>query len=186
MNRIGKAGIPVVILAGALATAPAFGLDKTQNTPSTGQAAPEAHLAKQVRHELVMLPYYGVFDNLEYRVEGHDVELFGQVSNPVLKSDAENVVKRIEGVTSVSNKIEVLPVSNFDNRIRRAMYRAIFGGPGLYRYAMGANPTIHIIVRNGHVTLVGYVGNEMDRNVAYLRANSVPGVFSVTNDLRVG
>jgi hyperosmotically inducible protein len=181
-----KPGMPVALLAGALATMPAFALDQTQNAISTGQAAPEAHLAKQVRHALVMLPYYGVFDNLEFRVEGRDVELFGQASNPVLKSDAENVVKRIEGVTSVSNRIEVLPVSNFDNGIRRAMYRAIFGGAGLYRYAMGANPSIHIIVDNGHVTLVGYVGNEMDRNLVYLRANSVPGVFSVTNDLRVG
>jgi hyperosmotically inducible periplasmic protein len=139
-----------------------------------------------VRHQLLMLPYYGVFDNLEFRVEGHDVELFGQVRNPVLKSDAQNVVKRIEGVTSVTNNIRVLPLSNFDDRIRRATYRAVFGGPGLYRYATGANPSVHIIVANGHVTLVGYVGNEMDRNIAYLRANSVPGVFSVTNELRVG
>lgn len=186
MNRIWKARMPFVILAGALAITPAFGFDKTQNPPVASQTAPEANLEKQVRHTLLMLPYYTVFDNLEFRVHGRDVELFGQVRNPVLKSDAQNVLRRIEGVGSVTNNIEVLPVSNFDERIRRATYRAVFGGPGLYRYAMGANPSIHIIVDNGHVTLEGYVGNDMDRSLAYLRANSVPGVFSVANHLRVG
>ena len=103
----------------------------------------------------------------------------------MLKSDAGNAVKRLEGVQSVSNNIEVLPLSRFDNQIRRATYRAVFGSAGLYRYAMGANPSIHIIVENGHVTLVGVVGNQMDKNLAGIRANSVPGVFSVTNNLMV-
>jgi hyperosmotically inducible protein len=185
MNKNWKARTSLVLLAGVLAVAPAFALDKGRNLASASQAGPQAAIEKQVRHQLLMLPYYSVFDNLEFRVDGRDVELFGQVRDPVLKSDAQNVVKRIEGVASVTNKIEVMPVSNFDDRIRRATYRAVFGGPGLYRYAMGANPSIHIIVDNGHVTLVGYVGNEMDKNIAYLRANSVPGVFSVANDLRV-
>jgi hyperosmotically inducible protein len=174
-----------VVLAGVLAIAPALALDRGQSLPPAAQAGPQGTIEKQVRHELLMLPYYSVFDNLEFRVDGRDVELLGQVRNPVLKSDAQNVVKRIEGVSSVTNNIKVLPLSTFDNRIRRAAYRAVFSGPGLYRYAMGANPSIHIIVDNGNVTLVGYVGNEMDKNLAYVRANSVPGVFSVTNDLRV-
>lgn len=185
MNKNWKARTSLALLAGVLAVAPAFALDKGRNLPSASQGGPQAGIEKQVRHQLLMLPYYSVFDNLEFRVDGRDVELFGQVRDPVLKSDAQNVVKRIEGVASVTNKIEVMPVSNFDDRIRRATYRAVFSGPGLYRYAMGANPSIHIIVDNGHVTLVGYVGNEMDKNLAYLRANSVPGVFSVANDLRV-
>ena len=142
-------------------------------------------LADKVRHQLVMLPYYGVFDNLAYRVDGDTVTLYGEVTRPILKSDAEHAVKRIEGVAQVIDNIKVLPVSPFDNRIRRAEYRAIFGYAGLYRYAMGAIPSIHIIVENGHVTLVGVVGNEMDKNLAGVRANGVPGVFSVTNDLQV-
>lgn len=186
MNKNWKARTSLVVLAGVLVIAPAFGLDKGRNPASAQAAGPQAYLEKQVRHELLMLPYYSVFDNLEFRVQGRDVEIFGQVREPVLKSDAQNVVKRIEGVAGVTNNIKVLPVSNFDDRIRWATYRAVYGGPGLYRYAMGANPSIHIIVDNGNVTLVGYVGNEMDKNIAYLRANSVPGVFSVTNDLRVG
>jgi hyperosmotically inducible periplasmic protein len=131
------------------------------------------------------LPYYNIFDNLEYQVDGNLVILSGQVTQPVLKSDAENVVKRIEGVESVTNNIEVLPLSPSDDRIRLATYRAIFGADGLYRYAMGANPSIHIIVDNGHVTLVGVVANQMDKNIAGIRANGVFGVFSVTNNLRV-
>ena len=185
MNRNWKTRTSFLLLAGALTIGPAFALDKNQSASLTNQAGPEASIEKRVRHELLMLPYYSVFDNLEFRVDGRDVELSGQVRNPVLKSDAQNVVRRIEGVASVTNNIQVLPLSNFDNRIRWQTYRAVFGASGLYRYAMGANPSIHIIVDNGHVTLVGYVGNEMDRNIAYLRANGVPGVFSVTNNLRV-
>lgn len=142
-------------------------------------------LPEKVRHELVMLPYYNVFDNLGYRVDGGTVYLYGQVTQPVLKSDAERAVERIEGVDRVVNNIEVLPLSPFDNQIRRAEYRSIFGYGGLYRYAMGANPSIRIIVNNGHVTLEGVVDNQGDKNIAGIRANSVPGVFSVTNDLRV-
>ncbi len=142
-------------------------------------------LTQEVRHELVMLPYYSIFDNLSYRVDGSTVTLFGQVTRPTLKSDAENVVKRIEGVTRVINNIEVLPLSPMDDRIRIAEARAIYGFPSLNRYAMGALPPIHIIVKNGNVTLEGVVANQADKNTAGIRANGVPGVFSVKNDLRV-
>ena len=142
-------------------------------------------LNQEVRHELVMLPWYNIFDNLAYRVDGSTVTLFGQVTRPTLKSDAENVVKHIEGVDRVINNIEVLPLSPMDNRIRMAEYRAIYGFGPLQRYAMGAVPPIHIIVKNGHVTLEGVVANKGDYNMANIRANGVPGVFSVTNDLRV-
>ncbi len=148
--------------------------------------AGDPRLVKEVRHELVMLPYYGVFDNLSYRVEGGTVTLMGQVTRPTLKSDAENVVKHLEGVTQVVNKIEVLPLSPMDDRIRRATYRAIYGSSELGdRYGFQAVPSIHIIVNNGHVTLQGVVNNQTDRNVANIKANSVPGVFSVTNELQV-
>lgn len=147
--------------------------------------APQGDLGDQVRHELVMLPYYNVFDDLGYQVEGSTVILNGDVTQPVLKSDAENVVKRIPGVTNVVNNIRVLPLSPFDNQTRTAVYRSVFSFGSLYRYAMGVNPSIHIIVDNGHVTLKGVVDNEGDKNLAYIRANGVPGVFSVTNELRV-
>ena len=142
-------------------------------------------ISREVRHELVMLPYYGVFDNLAYNVNGTVVTLYGQVTNPTLKSDAGNVVKRIEGVTKVDNQIEVLPLSPMDDQIRRAAYRAIYSEPSLNRYAMQAVPPVHIIVENGKVTLVGVVDTSGDKNIAGVRANSVPGVFSVANNLQV-
>jgi len=150
-----------------------------------GGSKPENSLANKVRHELVMLPYYNVFDSLSYQVEGNTVTLSGEVTRPVLKSDAERAVKHVEGVQNVVNNIKVLPLSPFDNQIRRATYRAIFSYASLYRYALGTLPSIHIIVENGHVTLEGVVDNEADKNIAYIRANGVPGVFSVTNDLHV-
>jgi hyperosmotically inducible periplasmic protein len=142
-------------------------------------------LEKEVRHELVMLPWFGVFDNLEFQVNGSEVVLMGQVTRPTLRSDAENVVKRIEGVTNVVNNIEVLPLSRFDDQIRLATYRSLYGFGPLSRYNWGPVPPIHIIVKNGNVTLEGFVANEMDRNLANIRANGVSGVFSVTNDLKV-
>lgn len=144
----------------------------------------EERIAKEVRHELVMLPYYGVFDNLTYRVNGYNVELGGQVTRPTLKTDAERVVKKIEGVEKVINHIEVLPLSPNDDRIRLAVYRAIYGHPNLNRYALQAVPPIHIIVKNGDVTLDGVVASAADRNIAGIQANSVSGVFHVTNNLR--
>jgi len=143
-------------------------------------------LTREVRHELVMLPYYNVFDNLTYRVEGGTVTLMGQVTDPVLKSSAENVVKHVEGVQQVVNKIEVLPLSPNDDRIRREVYRKIYNYNSLNtRYGFQAVPSIHIIVKNGNVTLEGVVDNATDKNVAGIQANGVPGVFSVTNNLRV-
>jgi hyperosmotically inducible protein len=141
-------------------------------------------LNNKVRHQLVMLPYLNVFDDLSFRVDGGTVTLFGEVTRPVLKSDAENVVKRVEGVTQVNNQIEVLPLSPMDSQIRLRTYRAVFGGP-LQRYSMGTLPSIRIIVKNGNVTLTGLVSSNMDKQLAYMRANSVPGVFSVTNQLQV-
>jgi osmotically-inducible protein OsmY len=143
-----------------------------------------ADLVKEVRHELVMLPYYGVFDNLAYRVDGSKVTLFGQVREPKLKSDAEKAVKGIEGVSAVDNQIEVMPLSGNDDGTRVAVYRAIYSKPSLQRYQMGAVPPIHIIVKNGDVTLEGVVANEMDKNVAGIAANGVGGVHKVTNNLR--
>jgi osmotically-inducible protein OsmY len=173
MNR----KIQSVVLAVAIA---AF------TVPMFGRSDQPRSLNDAVRHELVMQPYYSIFDNLEYKVDNGVVTLFGEVTRPILKSDAENAVKKIPGVAQVVNNIKVLPLSPMDNRIRVAEYRAIFRSGSLYRYAMGANPSIHIIVENGHVTLKGVVDNQADKNQAYLMANGVPGVFSVTNDLLVG
>jgi hyperosmotically inducible protein len=153
--------------------------------PALAGTGNQKDLSQQVRHELVMLPYYSIFDNIGYRVDGDAVTLYGQVVWPTLKSDAGNVVKRIEGVHRVDNQIEVLPLSPMDNRIRLATARAIYGYPTLQRYGMGALPPIHIIVKNGNVTLEGVVANEGDKNIANIRANGVPGVFSVKNDLKV-
>jgi hyperosmotically inducible protein len=138
-----------------------------------------------VRHELVTLPYYSVFDDLAYKVEGDTVTLFGAVTRPTLKSDAENAVKKIEGVERVINNIEVLPLSPNDDNIRRAVYRAIYSQPGLDMYSLRAVPTIHIIVKNGNVTLTGAVANQGDKDRANIAAKGVPGVFSVKNDIQV-
>jgi hyperosmotically inducible protein len=146
-----------------------------------------AYLVKEVRHELLMLPYYSVFDWLEFEAKPDGtVILKGQVTRPTLKSDAENVVKRIEGVEMVVNQIEVLPLSSNDDRIRRAVYRALFNyGSPLFRYGMGAVPSIHIIVKNGNVTLKGNVSSQADSDIANIRARSVPGIFGVKNELAV-
>ena len=150
-----------------------------------GDGVSAVNLAREVRHQLVLLPYYSVFDNLAFRVDGDHVTLEGQVSRPTLKSDAENVVKSIEGVRSVTNNIEVLPTSPMDDQLRRALFQAIYSDPSLSRYAWSAVPSIHIIVKNGNVTLEGVVDNETDKNLAGIRANSVPNVFSVKNNLVV-
>jgi osmotically-inducible protein OsmY len=159
--------------------------ERTMNVAQTG-AIGEEHITREVRHELVMLPYYGVFDNLAYRVDGGTVTLIGQVTRPSLKSDAGNVVKNIEGVRQVVNNIQVLPSSPDDDRIRLALYHAIYADDTLSRYAVQAVPPIHIIVDKGRATLEGVVATEADKNMAGLRAKEVPGVFSVTNNLRVG
>jgi hyperosmotically inducible protein len=159
----------------------------TGQTEHTRPLSPrgEQFIKKEVRHELVSLPWYSIFDNLAYSVNGTEVTLLGQVTQPVLKEDAEKAVKSIEGVESVKNQIEVLPVSPMDDQIRRAEFRAIYGDPALQRYAQGAVPSIHIIVKGGHVVLEGAVASEGDKNIAGIRANGVSGVFSVTNNLQV-
>ena len=173
-----------------------LGLSALQNVAGASPAAPhqgttrnpaayQAKLEKEVRHVLLLLPYYSVFDNLAYKVEGDKVTLLGQVVRPSTKSDAEADVKKIEGVASVDNQIEVLPASPMDDRLRRAVFRAIYSDPMLERYAIQSVPPIHIIVKSGRVTLEGVVSSEADKNVAYIRASGVAGVFSVTNNLRV-
>jgi hyperosmotically inducible protein len=160
--------------------------DKKHNDAFTAGEPDESRIAAQVRHQLLMLPYYGVFDDLAFRVDGNTVTLLGAVTRPTLKSDAERAVKKIEGVGNVVNEIEVLPLSPMDDQIRRAEYRAIYGDPALStRYAYGSVAPIHIIVKNGHVTLEGVVANQTDKNLIGMRANGVPNVFSVTNDLQV-
>jgi hyperosmotically inducible protein len=151
------------------------------------QASPksEDRITREVRHELLMLPYFGVFDNIEYKVNGSTVILLGQVVRPVLKSDAENAVKRIEGVERVDNQIEVLPPSSMDDRIRLELFRAIYDYPALQKYALGVQKPIRIIVKSGHVALEGVVDSEADKNLAEVRAKGVPGTFEVKNNLRV-
>lgn len=142
-------------------------------------------IAREVRHELLMLPYYGIFDSLSFRVDGETVTLLGEVTRPTLKTDAERAVKDVEGVTKVVNDIEVLPLSPNDDRVRMGVYRAIYGNTTLSRYGLQAMPPIHIIVKNGNVRLEGVVANQMDKDIANVQANSVPGVFSVSNHLQV-
>jgi hyperosmotically inducible periplasmic protein len=156
----------------------------TPAVTTVDQGFGQQQITKKVRKELVTLPYYGVFDNLAYKVEGSTVTLYGQVTRPSTRADAERRVARIKGVERVVNEIEVLPLSSFDDSIRARTYRTLFRAGGLYRYAMGANPSVHIVVNRGHVTLEGVVSNEGDRRLAYLVTSGVPGVFSVTNNLR--
>jgi hyperosmotically inducible protein len=177
------------VLATALLLGTAFSampmISHAQNNKQQTEPKSRQNLIREVRHQLVLLPYYSVFDNLSFRVEGDTVILEGQVVRPTLKSDAEGVVKNIEGVGRVVNNIEVLPLSPMDDQIRKAVYRAIFSEPGLSRYAESAVPSIHIIVKNGNVILVGVVDSEADKNLANIRASSVPNVFSVKNELVV-
>jgi hyperosmotically inducible protein len=160
-----------------------------QSTSTSHSAATSARaqerITREVRHELVMLPHYSLFDNLQYQVNGDTVVLMGQVTKPVIKSEAEKQVKKIEGVEKVENRIEVLPPSPTDDRIRLEAARRIFSADGLYRYSLAAVPSIHIIVRGGRITLDGVVDNETDRNIAAMQARQVPGAFGVTNNLRV-
>jgi hyperosmotically inducible protein len=157
-----------------------------QQTPAArGSAHSDEGIKREVRHELMLLPWYSVFDNLAFSVNGYKVTLMGQVVRPALKDDAEAAVKHIEGVEGVDNQIEVLPPSPNDDQIRRAEFHAIYGQPSLQRYAEGSVQQIHIIVKNGHVALEGFVSSQADKDAANVYANGVPGVFSVTNNLQV-
>jgi len=173
-----KFQIPALLMFVLFSTASFFGQDQMSGLAQT-------RMQKEVRHELLMLPYFGVFDNIEYQVNGDVVTLLGSVTRPTLKSDAENVVKRIEGVSRVDNKIDVLPPSPMDDKLRLELFRAIYGYPSLEKYSLGVQKPIRIIVKNGHVDLDGVVDSDADKNAAGLRANGVPGIFSVTNNLRV-
>jgi hyperosmotically inducible periplasmic protein len=170
-------GVVVILLSFAT-----LGLAQDRNQPS---AKSQERITREVRHELLMLPWFGVFDSIAYKVDGSTVTLLGQVVRPSLKSDAENAVKRIEGVEKVDNQIEVLPPSPMDDGLRIRLYREIYGYPALEKYALGVQKPIRIIVKNGRATLEGVVDNESDKNLAGLRANGVPGIFSVTNNLQV-
>ncbi|MGO8796694.1 MAG: BON domain-containing protein [Candidatus Sulfotelmatobacter sp.] len=158
------------------------GIAQDRQEPS---AKAQERIIREVRHELLMLPYFGVFDNISFKVEGYTVTLYGQVVRPTLKSDAENSVKHIEGVEKVDNQIEVLPPSPMDDGLRRQLFRAIYGYPALEKYALGVQKPIRIIVKNGRVALEGVVDSDADKNLVGIRANGVPGIFSVQNNLRV-
>ena len=169
----------ILALLGAIVLAASVAYSVPQKYRSGNQ------LEQKIRKELVKLPYYGVFDNLSFSVNGGTVTLYGQVVEPTTKSDAEHSTARIAGVSRVINRIEVLPLSSFDDSLRQRTYRAVFSQGGLYRYALGTNPSIHIIVSRGHVTLEGVVANRGDAQRAYIAARTVPGSFSVTNHLRI-
>jgi len=183
MQRLAKLLLALLLALGLTGIASASGLSKT--APARGTAAYEKWLTAQVRHRLLMLPFYSVFDNLQYQVNGDTVTLVGEVERASLKDDAAEAVKKIEGVQSVQNQIEILPLSPNDSRIRRAEFRAIYSRPPLQRYALGAVPPIHIIVKNGNVTLEGAVASEADKNIAVIAAKGVSDVFSVTDHLTI-
>jgi hyperosmotically inducible periplasmic protein len=171
-----------------LAVSLALAMLSAQNAsaqPKDAPASSQERITREVRHELLMLPWFGVFDYIAFKVDGSTVTLLGDVARPTLKSDAENAVKHIEGVEKVVNQIEVLPPSPMDDRLRLELYRAIYGYPALEKYALGVQKAIRIIVKNGHVTLEGVIDNEGDKNLVTLRANGVPGIFSVDNNLQV-
>jgi hyperosmotically inducible periplasmic protein len=148
-------------------------------------AKAQERIIKEVRNQILMLPDFGTFDNIAFKLNGYDVVLVGQVTRPSLKSDAERVVKKIEGVERVDNRIEVLPPSGNDDRIRREVFNAIYRYAPLQHYGVGSNRPIRIIVNHGNVTLEGVVDRESDKNMAGLQANGVPGVFSIRNNLVV-
>ncbi|HXJ86151.1 MAG TPA: BON domain-containing protein [Candidatus Binatia bacterium] len=156
-----------------------------QDSQQGQTAKSQERIIREVRHELLMLPYFGVFDYIAFKVDDSTVTLVGQVVRPVLKSDAENAVKRIEGVERVNNQIEVLPPSSMDDQLRLRLFHAIYGDPGLEKYSLGVQKPIRIIVKNGHVTLEGVVDSQGDKDLANIRAKGVPGSFSVDNNLQV-
>ncbi|HEY8188817.1 MAG TPA: BON domain-containing protein [Pyrinomonadaceae bacterium] len=169
----------------------ASAMTRNASGASTAKAQPQgalnARVIRQVRHELVTLPYYGVFDWLQFEVRpDNTIVLRGQVIKPTTKSDAEARVKDVDGVSKVVNQIEVLPLSPQDDRLRRALYRKLYGNDSpLFRYAVQAIPSIHIIVKNGRATLKGIVANKGDAQLAYLRARGVSGLFEVKSELQI-
>ena len=180
------AALAAAVLLGVTSPAVSFAGQKDHNDAFVRGQSNETRIPQEVRHQLVMLPYYSIYDDLAFRVDGGTVTLLGAVTRPTLKSDAENVTKRVEGVTQVNNEIEVLPLSDMDWQIRHAEARAIYGEPSIGdRYGDQALPPIHIIVKNGNVTLEGLVATQGDKNLINVRANGVPNVFHVQNNLMV-
>ena len=175
-----KSASTLIVLVSAFLLPPASGQKNSQPSPKFTQ-----RVQKQITHEILMLPYYDEFDVIGFKLDGYNVTLFGHVIHATLKSDAEHAIKKIEGVERINNQIEVLPPSPFDDRLRIQLFRAIYGYPALQRYGVGSNRPIHIIVDHGHVTLEGVVDSIGDKNIVNIRANQVPGVFSVTNNLQV-
>jgi len=176
-----------LILAGTLVSMNGIAQPTLALSSQAGQPSEKAtqRIVKEVRHELLMLPYLDVFDYIAYKVDGYNVTLLGAVTRPSVKSDAEKAVKGIEGVEKVDNQIDVLPPSSMDDQLRLRLYQAIYGFPSLQRYALGVQKPIRIIVKSGRVTLEGVVDSEADKNTAGIRANGVPGTFAVTNNLQV-
>jgi len=160
-------------------------LSVAQDAQSQNSSKTQERIVKEVRHELLMLPFFGVFDYIAYKVDGSTVTLLGAVVRPVLKSDSENAVKHIEGVERVDNQIEVLPPSSMDDGLRIQLFRAIYQFPDLQKYELGVQKPIRIIVKNGRVTLEGVVDSEADKNLVGVRANGVSGIFQVTNNLQI-
>jgi len=185
-KKMGKACFRYVAVVSCLVVVAAGAQSPAGNQSSAGNQRMQERISREVYHDLVMLPQLSIFDNISYKVDGSTVTLMGQVRNAVLKDDAQRAVKHVEGVETVNNQIEILPPSPNDDRIRRQVARAIFNDDRLFPYAMGSVPPIHIVVKSGHVTLEGMVNSQADKNEAGIRANSVPGVFSVQNNLRVG
>lgn len=175
-----KQAIFAFVVVARLVAAPALPQRDSQPSPKFTR-----HAEKQIRHEILMLPYYDVFDVIGFKLEGYNVTLFGHVVNATLKSDAEHAIRKIEGIEKINNQIEILPPSPMDDGLRRQLFRAIYGYPPLQRYGIGSLKAIHIIVDHGHVTLEGFVDSAGDRNLVNIRANGVPGVFSVTNNLQI-
>lgn len=173
-------------LVGFICAGMGMSLAQSGGQQSAGAQRMQERISREVHHELVMLPQLTIFDNLQYKVDGNKVTILGQVRNAILKDSAQNVVKKIEGVEQVDNQIEVLPASPSDDRTRLAVAHALFGNDSpLFRYSMGSVPPIHIVVKNGHVALEGVVDSQADKDLAYMKANGVPGVFSVENHLQV-
>jgi hyperosmotically inducible protein len=189
MKRVLHLSLALVLVVGTVGLAAGQSSGQPLQSSATGSSDAnqrmEQRIVKEVRHELAMLPQLSVFDNLAYKVDGSTVTLLGQVRNAILKDEAGQTVKHIEGVEKVDNQIEILPASFNDDRIRRQVARAIFNEPRLFNYAIQSNPPIHIIVKNGRVDLQGVVRDQGDKDVAGIMANGVPGVFAVQNDLQV-
>ena len=195
MKRVMFVTLTVIALAFASIPAPAAPEPQKKSKKSRlesrpraeGEAANVDYLVKEIRKELVTLPFFGVFDWLEGKVEPDGtVLLAGQVTRPTLKKDAQRRVEKVEGVERVINQIEVLPLSPNDDRLRRAVFRELFNfNSPLFRYGQQPIPSIHIIVSRGRLVLKGVVANKGDSDIANIKARGVPGLFEVRNDLKI-